>query len=331
MSLARLAPTCRPPGRPCWRGLGECEDCHPAAVSLKARTNCHESKIDVTKDSLTVTEVFRTLLVEETAPGTGESPKITPRSFTREDLAFGLEQNQFEMYYQPKIRSADRTLHGAEALLRWNHLEFGLLTPDQFLPHAEATDFIQELGAWVVRQVARFNAQIRESHPSFLGRVSLNVSPSQFNDPAYLSAVLKATERFSFPNHLLEIELTETGVLRDLTQAAELMKMIRSYGISIAIDDFGTGFSSLQILARLPISTVKLDISFIRQIVHSEVDRKIVRSLLGLCKELSLTSVAEGVEDDEQANILSDWGCDFLQGFLFSHAVPEAEFLPLIV
>jgi EAL domain-containing protein (putative c-di-GMP-specific phosphodiesterase class I) len=284
----------------------------------------------VTKDSLTVTEVFRTLLVEENPAGQEGASKPTPRAFTREDLEAGLEQGQFEMYYQPKIRSIDRTLHGAEALLRWNHPDFGLLTPDQFLPHAETTDFIQELGAWVVRQVARFNAQVRESHPGFLGRVSLNVSPSQFNDPAYLSAVLKATERFAFPNHLLEIELTEGGVLRDLAQAGELMKMIRSYGISIAIDDFGTGFSSLQILARLPISTVKLDISFIRQIVHSEVDRKIVRSLLGLCKELSLASVAEGVEDEEQARILTEWNCDFLQGFLFSPAVPEGQFLPLI-
>jgi EAL domain-containing protein (putative c-di-GMP-specific phosphodiesterase class I) len=284
----------------------------------------------VKKDTLTVTEVFRTLLVEENAPGEGVKTPVSPRSFNRDDLASALDRGEFEMYYQPKIRSLDRSMHGAEALLRWHHPEYGLLTPDQFLPHAEATDFIQELGAWVVRQVARFNAQVRESHPSFLGRISLNVSPSQFNDPAYLSAVLKATERFSFPNHLLEIELTETGVLRDLSQAAELMKMIRSYGISIAIDDFGTGFSSLQILARLPISTVKLDISFIRQIVHSDVDRKIVRSLLGLCKELSLASVAEGVEDDEQANILTEWSCDFLQGFLFSKAVPEGKFLPLI-
>lgn len=282
------------------------------------------------QDPLTVTEVFKTLLNEEGKPEGAPAPLPSRLSFGRADLAAALEAGQFEMYYQPKILAADRSLHGAEALLRWNHPEYGLLLPDQFLPHAEATDFIQELGAWVVRQVARFNAHVRDQHRNFLGRLSLNVSPSQFNDPAYLSAVLKATERFSFPNHLLEIELTETGVLRDLTQAAELMKMIRSYGISIAIDDFGTGFSSMQILARLPISTVKLDMSFIRPIVHSDVDRKIVRSLLSLCKELSLVSVAEGVEEEEQAQILTAWGCDFLQGYLFSPAVPESRFIPLI-
>lgn len=285
----------------------------------------------VAQDPLTVTEVFQSLLGEQNEGETlGISPLSHPYTFARQDLAHALEHSQFEMYYQPKIRASDRQLHGAEALLRWNHPEYGLLTPDQFLPVAESTDFIQELGAWVVRQVSKFNAQVREHHPNFSGRLSLNVSPSQFNDPTYLSAVLKATERFAFPNHLLEIELTETGVLRDLTQAAELMKMISSYGISIAIDDFGTGFSSLQILARLPISTVKLDISFIRQIEHSEVDRKIVRSLLRLCKELSLTSVAEGVEDDAQADILTEWGCDFLQGFLFSPGVPEELFLHLV-
>lgn len=285
----------------------------------------------VAQDPLTVTEVFQSLLDEKKDDETlGISPLSHPFTFARHDLAHALELSQFEMYYQPKIRASDRQLYGAEALLRWNHPEYGLLTPDQFLPVAESTDFIQELGAWVVRQVSKFNAHVREHHPKFSGRLSLNVSPSQFNDPTYLSAVLKATERFAFPNHLLEIELTETGVLRDLTQAAELMKMISSYGISIAIDDFGTGFSSLQILARLPISTVKLDISFIRQIQHSEVDRKIVRSLLRLCKELSLISVAEGVEDDAQADILTDWGCDFLQGYLFSPGVPESLFLHLV-
>ena len=283
------------------------------------------------KDSLTVTEIFRSLLGEESATG----PAITPvdpnaLEFGRADLVVAMEHNQFEMYYQPKMRASDRTLYGAEALLRWNHPQYGLLTPDQFLATAESTDFIQELGAWVVRQVSKFNAHLRERHKDFQGRLSLNVSPSQFNDPTYLSAVLRATERVSFPNHLLEIELTETGVLRDLAQAGELMKMIRSYGISIAIDDFGTGFSSLQILARLPISTVKLDISFIRQVEHSEVDRKIVRSLLGLCKELALSSVAEGVESDAQADILTEWGCDYLQGFLFSPAVPEEVFLRLL-
>ncbi len=283
------------------------------------------------KDPLTVTEVFNSLLVEESGAATPRSAPVGEMlTFERSDLVTAMERNQFEMYYQPKIRATDRKFYGAEALLRWNHPQHGLLTPDQFLPTAEATDFIQELGAWVVRQVSKFNAQLRERHKDFEGRMSLNVSPSQFNEPTYLAAVLRATERVSFPNHLLEIELTETGVLRDLTQAAELMKMIREYGISIAIDDFGTGFSSLQILARLPISTVKLDISFIRQIEHSDVDRKIVKSLLGLCKELALSSVAEGVETVGQADILTEWGCDYLQGFLFERALPEERFLSLV-
>ncbi len=282
--------------------------------------------------ALTFTEVFQNMLGEERVSEDAvelERP-LFDYNFSRADLALALEQGQFEMYYQPKMRSSDRALAGAEALLRWNHPIHGMLSADQFVPVAEATEFIQEMGAWVVRQVCRFNATLRTAHPGFDGRISLNVSPAQFNQPAYLSAVLRATERFGLPNHLLEIELTETGVLRDLVQAAELMTMIRGYGISIAIDDFGTGFSSLQILARLPISTVKLDISFIRQIRHSEVDRKIVRSLLQLCKELGLESVAEGVESDEQADILTAWRCDYLQGFLFSKAVPESEFLRLL-
>jgi EAL domain-containing protein (putative c-di-GMP-specific phosphodiesterase class I) len=280
--------------------------------------------------ALTFTEVFQNMLGEEEAQVADESADGALAPFSRDDLAYALEHDQFEMYYQPKIRASDRVLAGAEALLRWNHPQRGLLSADQFIGVAEKTDFIQELGAWVVRQVSQFNAQLRSARPGFDGRISLNVSPEQFNQPAYLSAVLRATESFSFPNHLLEIELTETGVLQDLKQAGELMTMIRSYGISIAIDDFGTGFSSLQILARLPISTVKLDISFIRQIRQSEVDRKIVRSLLQLCKELDLSSVAEGVESDEQADILTAWRCDYLQGFLFSRGISAQQFLQLI-
>jgi EAL domain-containing protein (putative c-di-GMP-specific phosphodiesterase class I) len=282
--------------------------------------------------ALTFTEVFQNMLGEEKVDEeTVElEGQLFDYNFSRADLALALERGQFEMYYQPKMRSSDRKLAGAEALLRWNHPIHGVISADRFVPVAEATDFIQELGAWVVRQVCRFNASLRTTYPEFDGRISLNVSPAQFNQPAYLSAVLRATEKFAFPNHLLEIELTETGVLRDLAQAAELMTMIKRYGISIAIDDFGTGFSSLQILARLPISTVKLDISFIRQIRHSEVDRKIVRSLLQLCKELGLESVAEGVESNEQADILTAWRCDFLQGFLFSRGVPESAFLQLL-
>jgi EAL domain-containing protein (putative c-di-GMP-specific phosphodiesterase class I) len=281
--------------------------------------------------ALTFTEVFQNMLGEEEAQDAGDSADGTMLPpFSRDDLVYALEHDQFEMYYQPKIRASDRVLAGAEALLRWDHPQRGLLSADQFIGVAEKTDFIQELGAWVVRQVSQFNAQLRSTRPGFDGRISLNVSPEQFNQPAYLSAVLRATESFAFPNHLLEIELTETGVLQDLKQAGELMTMIKSYGISIAIDDFGTGFSSLQILARLPISTVKLDISFIRQIRQSEVDRKIVRSLLQLCKELDLSSVAEGVESDEQADILTAWRCDFLQGFLFSRGVSAQQFLQLV-
>jgi EAL domain-containing protein (putative c-di-GMP-specific phosphodiesterase class I) len=280
--------------------------------------------------ALTFTEVFQNMLGEEEAQVGSEEPQASAATkFTRADLELALETNQFEMFYQPKIRASDRTLAGAEALLRWNHPSMGLLSADQFIEVAEKSDFIQELGAWVVRQVSQFNAALRTARPGFDGRISLNVSPAQFNNPTYLSAVLRATESFAFPNHLLEIELTETGVLQDLQQAGELMMMIKSYGISIAIDDFGTGFSSLQILARLPVSTVKLDISFIRQIRQSEVDRKIVRSLLQLCKELGLASVAEGVESHEQADILTAWRCDYLQGFLFSRGVTEQQFLDL--
>ena len=199
--------------------------------------------------ALTFTEVFQNMLGEEEAQDPGDSAGSTVLPpFSRDDLVYALEHDQFEMFYQPKIRAADRVLAGAEALLRWNHPQRGLLSADQFIGIAEKTDFIQELGAWVVRQVSQFNAQVRMAKPGFDGRISLNVSPEQFNQPAYLSAVLRATESFAFPNHLLEIELTETGVLQDLKQAGELMTMIRSYGISIAIDDFGTGFSSLQIL-----------------------------------------------------------------------------------
>lgn len=283
---------------------------------------------DAPDNPLSFTEVFRNIL--DSNPGHTKDGQEPAYAFTRDDFEIAMELGQFEMFYQPKVRSATRAVEGAEALVRWRHPELGLLTPDKFLPSAESTEFIHELGAWVIRQVTRFNAHVRQNHKKFTGRIALNVSPTQFNNPAYLSAVLKATEQFKFPNHLLEIELTETGVLDDMTQAADLMNMIHSYGISIAIDDFGTGFSSMQSLARLPINTVKLDISFIRDLATSEQNRTIVHNMLGLCKELRLVSVAEGVEQEEQAQVLTDWGCDYLQGYLFSHPLDEDQFIKLI-
>ena len=280
-------------------------------------------------DALGFTSIFRTLLKSEQE---GESladpsiPHLQPL-IAPGDVQRAFENGEFRVYYQPKVLSTTAEIVGAEALLRWQHPEFGVLTPNFFIPGMEKSGLIHEVGAWVLRRVSELNLAIssRISNPSW--NIAVNVSPVQFGNPAYLRALLRAAKSLNLPNRLLEIELTETAVLESFNQAAELMGLIRDYGVTIAIDDFGVGFNSISHLARLPISAVKIDASFIGRLEHSEVDRKIVSALIRLAHDLGMKTVAEGVETMPQAQFLLEHRCELLQGFFFGRPVPQEEFV----
>lgn len=286
-------------------------------------------------DDLGFTSVFRTLLQSEQEEAVRAEPSApsAPPLIAPGDVERAFENGEFRVYYQPKVLATTAEIVGAEALLRWHHPQFGVLTPNYFIPGMERSGLIHEVGAWVLRRVSELNLAIsnRISNPAW--NIAVNVSPVQFGNPAYLRALLRAAKSLNLPNQLLEIELTETAVLESFNQAAELMALIREYGVTIAIDDFGVGFNSISHLARLPISAVKIDASFVGRLEGSEVDRKIIAALIRLSHDLGMKTVAEGVETMPQAQFLLEQQCQLLQGFFFGRPVPQEEFvakLPII-
>jgi EAL domain-containing protein (putative c-di-GMP-specific phosphodiesterase class I) len=287
------------------------------------------------KDSLGFTQVFRSLLQTEQAAQShvdATVPKAPPR-FQPEEVQQAFESGQFRVYYQPKVLSTTAEIVGAEALLRWQHPEYGVLTPNFFIPGMERSGLIHEVGAWVLRRVSELNLAISTRIRNPAWNIAVNVSPVQFGNPAYLRALLRAAKSLNLPNQLLEIELTETAVLESFNQAAELMALIREYGVTIAIDDCGVGFNPISHRARLPISAVKIDASFVGRLENSEVDRKIVSALIRLSHDLGMKTVAEGVETMPQAQFLLEQQCQLLQGYFFGRPVPQEEFvakLPII-
>jgi len=280
-------------------------------------------------DALGFTSVFRNLLKREQEEQVATTRTLPPElpALQPADIERAFERNEFRVYYQPKVLTTTAEIVGAEALLRWQHPDYGVLPPSNFIPGMEASGLIHEVGAWVLRRVSELNLAISSKISSPSWNIAVNVSPVQFGNPAYLRALLRATKALNLPNEFLEIELTETAVLENFSQAAELMALIRDYGVTIAIDDFGVGFNSISHLARLPISAVKIDGSFVSRLHNSEVDRKIVAALIRLSHDLGMKTVAEGVETMEQAQFLLDNDCQLLQGYFFGRPVPQEEFV----
>ena len=236
------------------------------------------------------------------------------------DLRHALENSELHLEYQPQF-IADGQLVGFEALLRWNHPMKGLILPDRFIPIAEETGMIVPLGNWVLNQACRQLAVWhRRGHSSL--RVAVNVSTLQFERQDWMETISDALARNGVPPSCLELELTETVVMKNCEKAASRLTELRALGVSSAIDDFGTGYSSLKYLQNLPIDTLKIDQSFIRNLDPSldvqSGNGAIVQAIVTLARQLGLRVVAEGVETDDELEVLRRLGCDFVQGYLFS-------------
>ncbi|HWZ42492.1 MAG TPA: EAL domain-containing protein [Candidatus Saccharimonadales bacterium] len=236
------------------------------------------------------------------------------------DLRQALNQGQFHLEYQPQFL-ANGELAGFEALLRWDHPEHGAISPSKFIPIAEETGSIVPIGKWVLDQACRQLAQWRTAGYTQL-RMSVNVSTLQFERQDWLQTISDALQQNQLPPSSLELELTESVVMKNSEHAAERLAQLRTLGISSAIDDFGTGYSSLKYLQDLPIDTVKIDQSFVRNLDTSangdSGNGAIVRAIVTLARQLGLRVVAEGVETKEELALLRHLGCDLMQGFLFS-------------
>jgi len=240
------------------------------------------------------------------------------------DLREALEGDGLEVHYQPQIGLEDGRIVGFEALARWRHPELGMLSPKQFIPLAEDSGLILPLGEWVLRTACRQMSQWH-SEGIEVGVVAVNISARQLADYALLDVVKKVLRETGCRPEWLELELTESSIMTQTQQAVSVMSQLRELGVQLAIDDFGTGYSSLAYLRQLPIAKLKIDRSFIKQVAENVDDVAIVRAVTALGKTLNLKVVAEGVETREQEALLRAEGCDEVQGYYYSRALPAAE------
>lgn len=241
------------------------------------------------------------------------------------DLRTALEDGQFELHYQPKVNTATGVMHGAEALLRWRHPTLGSIPPAQFIPVAEECGLIGSIGAWVLREACR---QARAWQLAGLPplRIAVNLSPSQFRHGNIVELIRDALDEAGLEPRFLEVELTESTVMSDPEESIAILEKLSKMGVLVSVDDFGTGYSSMSYLRRLPIDKLKIDRSFINEVMSRPEDASIVQAIVSLAHSLRLKVVAEGVESSEQLEFLRSLGCDQYQGFHYSPALPVAQF-----
>ncbi|WP_445001170.1 EAL domain-containing protein [Halomonas mongoliensis] len=252
--------------------------------------------------------------------------KVSERVNLRNALQRAIEEEQFELHYQPQIHAPSGRVTGVEALIRWKHPERGYISPLQFIGLAEDTGQIVLISDWVLRTACRAAAEINEMGLGALC-MAVNVSPMQFQRPGFVAGVIEVLEESGLTPPLLELELTE-GVLMDSTERViETLQTLRDHGIRIAIDDFGTGFSSLSYLKHLPISKIKVDRSFVREVISDHRDAAIIEGVVAMAGKLRLDVTIEGVETQAQYAYLRKHLCDTFQGYLFARPMPMDELL----
>lgn len=248
--------------------------------------------------------------------------KLLERVQIEKKLPRALADNEFELFYQPKINLETRALTGLEALIRWNDPEKGRISPASFIPIAEDSGFIVQLGEWVLREACRMNKLWQDTgHPKL--PVSVNVSAIQFRHPQFVNIVESALQETGLEPQYLELEVTES-LLNEPVMIKDKLDFLKRRGISLSIDDFGTGYSSIYYLKELPLQVLKIDRTFIQNTPNSARDNSLLLSIIQLGKSLGLTVLAEGVETEDQFHFLRQNGCDQIQGFYFSRPLDSS-------
>ena len=246
------------------------------------------------------------------------------------DMHRALDENEFVLYYQPKIEISTGKIIGAEALIRWNHYEKGIVYPNDFIHVAENTGFITKLGTWVIHETARMLARLK-SHGYGDIHISCNVSTRQFQNPALYDDINNAIGTYAVNPQKFAIEITESVMMEHLDVTMETLTKIKSIGVNICMDDFGTGYSSLSYLRQMPIDSLKIDKSFVDDITENgNNDQVLINTIIAMGKSLNLNVIAEGVDKSYQLDFLRSIGCGYYQGYYFAKPVNEESFISLL-
>lgn len=255
--------------------------------------------------------------------------KTRHRAILASALRRALERNELSLVFQPRLSLTQQRITGVEALLRWQSKDFGEVSPGQFIPLAEESGLILEIGAWALRQACLTLHQWHEQGLPCL-TVAVNVSAMQLQRGDLADVVARVLEETGVPAHCLELELTESVIMANPEKNADTLRACRQLGVFLAIDDFGTGYSSLAYLKRLPLTTLKIDQEFVGDLTHDSDDEAITSTIINMGHSLSLNVIAEGVETAAQLQFLHDHGCDEIQGHWISHALPPEACLRFI-
>ncbi|MDF1587764.1 MAG: EAL domain-containing protein [Gammaproteobacteria bacterium] len=251
--------------------------------------------------------------------------KLNARTDMEHNIRRAIENNEFQLYYQVQVDSVNHPL-GAEALIRWVHSKRGMIPPLQFIPLAEETDLILDLGQWVIETAC---AQIKTWEQNALTReltISVNVSAKQFEHPDFVAQVHTAVKKHAINPAMLKLELTESMLVNNVEHTINKMNELKVIGVRFELDDFGTGYSSLYCLKKLPLSRLKIDQSFVRDIHTDNNDQVISKTIISMAQNMNLYVIAEGVETEDQLAYLKKCGCNHFQGYLFGRPVPIEEF-----
>lgn len=258
---------------------------------------------------------------------------IRSKAYDRLNLESGLyralKHDEFKLYYQPKVDLAQNRVVGMEALIRWHHKDFGWVSPTQFIPLAEETDLILTIGEWVLHEACRQNKYwMEQGYPELC--VTVNVSGQQFKRMDIVKLVNHVLEQTQMPPECLQLELTESVLMKNISNTVVKLGDLKKRGVSIAVDDFGTGYSSLAYLKRFRLDTLKIDQSFVRDIDNDSDDAAIVSAIINMAHSLGMTVVAEGVETRKQLDFLRLHNCDQIQGYYFAKPLPAEDFAKLL-
>ena len=246
------------------------------------------------------------------------------QSFVQSALRNAVDQSQFFLPFQPQIDLRTHALTSLEALVRWRHPERGMIPPSIFIPIAEQSGLIRDLGAWILRTACAQGQAWLDNEREF-GRIFVNVAGPQLHDDAFPELVRSCLNDTLFPAEKLGLEVTEGFVMKASEHAIDVLLELRNIGIELAIDDFGTGYSSLSYLKKLPIDKLKIDQSFVRDIPKDQNDMAIAEAVIAMGRALNLKVIAEGVEETGQADFLRDKGCQEAQGYLYGRPLPPEQ------